>query len=107
MNLLAACLILVLTPGHISRVIDADTFTLFDVDLPAEERIRLLGVDAPEIRDSLGPVARTYTVEWLMRGPFVMEACKRDSFGRLLATVVRGSDTLAVSLVRAGLGIRR
>lgn len=101
---LVACLLLLLTPGYVMRVIDADTFVLYSVGVPAEERVRLLGVDAVEIRDTLGAAAKAFTTEWLSRGPFQLHTCKRDSFGRLLAVVYRGSDTLASSLVRAHLG---
>ena len=99
------CLGLLLTPGHVKRVIDADTFILYHVGVPAEERVRVLGVDGIELRDSLGPAARMFTVEWLARGPFAVTACKRDSFGRLLGTVTRGPDTLAVDLIAVHLGV--
>jgi endonuclease YncB( thermonuclease family) len=85
-------------------VVDGDTFGVFNVGVTAEERVRLLGVDAAEIRDTLGPAAKGLTAEWLARGPFELHTCKRDSFGRLLAVVHRGTDTLAVRLVEAGLG---
>jgi micrococcal nuclease len=100
----AACLWLVLTPGHVQRVIDGDTFVLYSVGVPAEERVRVLGVNTPELRDTLGPAARAFAVEWLARGSFAVDACRRDSFGRLLAVVSRGSDTLATALINARLG---
>jgi endonuclease YncB( thermonuclease family) len=85
-------------------VIDGDTFVLYNVAVPAEDRVRVLGVDAAEIRDTLGPAARAFTTEWLTRGNFRIHTCKRDSFGRLLGTVTRGTDTLATALVNARLG---
>jgi endonuclease YncB( thermonuclease family) len=102
-----ACLAVQLGPGAVQRVIDGDTFVLYHVGVPPEERVRLLGVDAAELRDSLGTAARTFTETWLSRGPFTLFACRRDSFGRLLAVVTRGADTLAVDLIRAGLGVQR
>jgi endonuclease YncB( thermonuclease family) len=57
MSLLLSCVVLLLTPGHIMRVIDGDTFVLYSVGVPAEERVRVLAVDAAEIRDTLGPAA--------------------------------------------------
>lgn len=105
--LIVQCLTLQVPSAQVSRVLDGDTFGLYAVGVPAEERVRVLGVDAAEIRDSLGPAARAYTVEWLSRGPFMLAACKRDSFGRLLGVVSRGVDTLAVDLIAAKLGVAR
>jgi endonuclease YncB( thermonuclease family) len=99
-----ACLIVLLAPGSVARVIDGDTFILYHVGVPPEERVRVLGVNAVELRDTLGPAARTFAIEWLGRGPFALSTCRRDSFGRLLGIVTRGADTLAADLVRARLG---
>lgn len=103
---LLACLVVLLTPGYVQRTVDGDTFILYHIGVPAEERVRVLGVNAPELRDSLGPAAKAFTTEWLARGSFTLEACKRDSFGRLLALIYRGTDTLATDLIQANLGVR-
>lgn len=96
-----------LTPAHVIRVLDGDTFALYHVGVPAEERVRVLGVDAAELRDTLGAAAKAFTMGWIAAGPFKMETCKRDGFGRLLAVVTRGADTLALELIRARLGVPR
>jgi endonuclease YncB( thermonuclease family) len=105
------CLEVQLTPVHVARTIDGDTFILLAFGVPPEERVRILGVDTPELHDSLttkAREARDYTRAWLADGPFTITTCKRDSFGRYLATVTRGTtDTLAVDLIRAGLGVKR
>lgn len=102
---LLVCIHVTLIPGHVKRVVDGDTAIFYSpMSLGGEVRFRLLGVDAPELRDSLGPEAGDYTREWLSRGPFDFDACKNDSFGRMLAWVYRGSDTLAVDLIHDHLG---
>ena len=101
------CIGLVIQPGQVKRVIDGDTFILYNVGVTDEERVRVLRVDAAELGDSLGLKAKAFTVEWLAKGPFTIAGCKRDSFGRILADVTRGTDTLAVQLEKAGLGVRR
>lgn len=106
MNLLA-CLVLVLSPLQVAKVVDGDTFGVWNLGIPLEERIRLLGVDAAELRDTLGPAAKAFTTGWIAQGPFRLETCRRDSFGRLLAVVTRGSDTLAADLIHAKLGVAR
>ncbi len=93
-----ACLSLLIPPQQISNVHDGDTFSLYAVGIPQEEHIRVLGVDTE---------AREFTRTWLAKGSFSLETCRRDSFGRYLAIVSRGSDTLATSLINAGLGVKR
>lgn len=103
-----ACITAQVTPRYVIRTIDGDTFLMFAIGVPPEERVRVLAVDAPEIRDSLGPAARDFTSRWLADGPFTVQSCRRDTFGRLLAHVTRGTtDTLARDLINAGLGTRR
>jgi endonuclease YncB( thermonuclease family) len=101
----SSCLRLTFAPGSVARVIDGDTWDQWNVGLSATERVRLLGVDAYELRDSLGPAARAYTMDWLNQGAYTVDGCKRDSFGRLLLAVTRGTDTLATDLIAAHLGV--
>jgi len=109
------CWAIVIKPIDVLNVHDGDTFALAPVQIwpgiaAYGERVRVLGVDTPELKDSLttkAREARTFTAQWIGQGPFALEGCKRDSFGRLLAIVYRGSDTLSVALIRAGLGVPR
>lgn len=106
--LLWSCLSLQLPSGAVKRVIDGDTFILYSVNVTGEDRVRILGVDAPETGS--GPAADSataYTRRWLATGDFTITACKRDSFGRLLAIVARGTSNLADELISHGWGVRR
>lgn len=98
------CLALLLTPRHVLRTIDGDTFLVASFGVTNEERIRVLNVDTPERGQPLYAEAGTFTATWLAQGDFTVETCKKDSFGRYLAIVHRGADTLAGDLIRAGLG---
>lgn len=103
---LLGCLGLLITPPQVARVLDGDTFALYAVGISTEEHVRVLGIDTPELKDSLvqpAREARTFTRQWLTRGSFTVYTCRRDSFGRLLAVVSRGGDTLAVALAHAHL----
>jgi len=108
---LILCWAVTALPG---RVIDGDTFDVSAsiwLSLAAVERVRLLGVDAPELKTATleaGLAAKQFTEHWLAQGPIHLTACKRDSFGRLLAKVQneQGED-LAEALIKAGLGISR
>lgn len=108
LKVLAFCLTLQLTPDYVKRTIDGDTFVLYSIATPLDERVRVLGVDTPE--RGTGPLADSasaFTKRWLAAGPFSLEACTRDSFGRLLGRVSRNGRTLADTLIALGLGVRR
>lgn len=101
-NLTLFCLTLTVDPAQVKRIIDGDTFALYHVGVPAEERIRVTPIDTPE-RGKAGYVEATlFTLNWLKAGPFDVITCKRDSFGRLLADVSRDGVLLADELVKAG-----
>lgn len=107
-TLLALCLTLAVEPGHVKRVLDADTFALYDVDVGGEVRVRVLDVDGYELiggtdsTKALARAGREFTRAWLARGPFALWACERDSFGRLLARIQRGQESLGEALVAGG-----
>ena len=75
--------------------------------LRTPERVRLLAVDAPDRGQAGYTAAWNFTQAWVARGPFTVAYCDRDSFGRLLATVTRGTDNLAEALVKAGHAVPR
>jgi micrococcal nuclease len=103
--LMVACLTAQLTPGHVLRTIDGDTFALYHVGTPPEERVRVLGVNTPERGQPNAAEATAFTRAWLAKGPFTLTACKRDSFGRLLGTVERDGGSLSRALIDAGLAV--
>lgn len=104
-TLLLLCLTMTLLPGHVKRTIDGDTFIIFSFGVPNEERVRLLGVNSPEKHKPNYFEAMAFTSTWLAQGPSELTACKRDSFGRLLGTVTRGTDDLGKQLIAAGLAV--
>lgn len=97
------CLSLTIHPDHVKRVIDGDTFVLYHVGVGGEEHVRLLGVDTPERGQENFKEATQFTQEWIAQGPFSLEACSRDKYGRLLGTVRRQTDDLGDALRRADL----
>ena len=98
------CLTLLIDPAHVRRVIDGDTFTLYHVGVLSEEKVRLLHVDTPERGQPGFATATEFTADWLMLGSFTLDTCRRDSFGRLLATATRNGKGLSEALLEAGLG---
>jgi len=70
-------------------------------------RIRLLGVDAPEVRGeekAAGKISAQWVRNELEGHPDVeIEMVKRDSFGRWLCSVRYGSKDLATQMLSAGM----
>lgn len=106
---------------QVTRVVDGDTLdVLVDVGFHGRriERLRILGVNAPEVHGETKPAgdaATTFTAAWVKAGqvvggewPFTVETAKSDSFGRYLGTLrYAGSDeSLADALLTAHQAVR-
>lgn len=95
----------------VTYVIDGDTVV---VDLgDAEEHVRLIGIDTPEIEhqdltaECYGPEATTALEALLPEGTTVRlerDVEPRDRYGRLLAYVFRSDDDLFVNVAMAETG---
>ena len=90
-------------PAQLTRVVDGDTLDIVcDQGMHSRriERLRLLRVNAPEMRTTTyeaGHAAKAYVEAWMAEGaigdwPYVVETHKSDVFGRYLAEVWRLSD---------------
>lgn len=102
-----------------TRVVDGDTIdVLIDVgfDIAFSARLRVLGVDTPEMRGDereAGLIAKTFVEDWCQDAaqltdsdwPLIVVTEEADSFGRWLARVYdTASEELAVELIEAELG---
>ncbi len=103
--------------ARLVKVIDGDTL---DICLDAAfrrtgtERLRLLGVNTPELKGATRPagLAATYFVkDWLSEAlgdwPLIVRTEKSDAFGRYLAWVWRRSDERCLNsdIIEAGHGV--
>ncbi|MDQ0320605.1 endonuclease YncB(thermonuclease family) [Pararhizobium capsulatum DSM 1112] len=91
-----------------TRVVDGDTLVM------GEERIRLLGIDAPELQQicldgetprHCGQESRAQLVEMVAQGPVECSGHAKDKYNRLLAVCVAGGRELNAAMVRAGQAI--
>lgn len=87
--------------ARLDRVIDGDTVDMYldtGFHTVRKERIRLAGINAPEIEKDTkeaGTATKNFVQDWMDRGslsdsdlfPFVVETFKSDSFGRYLGKV--------------------
>jgi endonuclease YncB( thermonuclease family) len=90
--------------GVVTRVVDGDTI---DIDIGGrEERVRMIGIDTPELHTETGGVecmareARDFTTAQLPLGTEVRlerDVVGRDDYGRLLAYVYRRGDDVFVN----------
>jgi micrococcal nuclease len=96
-------------------VVDGDTLdVVIDAGFKSQrvERLRLLGVNTPEMKGEtrpLGIAARAYAEQWIRDAgsgdwPLVVRTAKSDAFGRYLAVVWRANDRreLNADLLAAG-----
>lgn len=90
----------------LERVVDGDTVDIV-IDLGfstfRKERIRLYGIDAPEINTEAGKLAKGFIEEWFWDNPkFFVETIvaegksvsKRDKYGRYLGIIANQYETL-------------
>lgn len=97
-------------------VVDGDTIDVYidqGFHTYRRERLRLLGVNTPEMKGATlqaGRNARQYTIDWLATGgtgptympvagkwPLIIFTEKADAFGRYLATVWRTKDGVCLN----------
>jgi endonuclease YncB( thermonuclease family) len=93
--------------GQRPDIVDGDTLHLGD------EKIRLFGIDAPEIDQTCGSGAGTWDCgKWSARmladiagGGVTCQGNDRDRYGRLLATCHAGGQDVAEAMVAAGAAV--
>lgn len=99
------CTTLQLDPSWVVRVKDGDTFVIRNAGITNVEDVRVCCINTPEKKVDGFREATAFTTQWLAAGPFALNVCKRDSFGRLLGTVTRDGQDLADALLDAGLAV--
>jgi micrococcal nuclease len=93
----------------VKKVIDADTIDLV-IDLgfyiSVQKRVRVLGIDAPEVNTKEGKEAREFVRSYLQIGMDVIvrtEKDKNDKYGRFLADIIYQDIPLSKVLLDKGL----
>ena len=88
--------------GQVSYVTDGDTLWVqTDAGDPAR-KLRMAGMDAPEICQQGGTAARELLVQLALRQRVTVNIVSEDQWGRGLATVARDGKDLGAQMVRAG-----
>ncbi|MDP2417733.1 thermonuclease family protein [Hydrogenophaga sp.] len=88
--------------ARVTRVSDGDTLWVKPLAGGRYQKLRLDGVDAPEICQSGGPAAREALASRVLDQVVTVRVRALDSYGRGLAKVSVGGEDLAAALVRGG-----
>lgn len=101
-SLIAAALRRAATFTTSVRVVDGDTLAV------GPTRVRVLGMDAPEMDTAAGRAAKEAAVTLVAGQPVRLRVVGKDAYGRLLAhaTTADGTD-FAKALIRSGHARRR
>jgi len=109
-----------LYPARLLSITDGDTITVkldMGLRITRDERIRLLGIDTPELRGesrAAGLAATEFVRQWMVMAAssvfdweLLIATTKADSFGRWLGDVHRVGDgaNLSQDLLAAGHGV--
>jgi micrococcal nuclease len=88
--------------GVISRVIDADTVVLKS-DQGINYKIRLLGIDAPEINQVYGKEATRYLSNKVLGKNLKVLGKNKDRYHRLLGKLILNGNDINLDLVKNGM----
>jgi micrococcal nuclease len=88
--------------GTVTRVSDGDTLWVRPADGGRPIKIRLDGLDAPEICQPGGREARKKLEQLVLRQPVTVEVRLRDDYGRRVATLRQAGRDVGEQLVREG-----
>ena len=87
--------------GVISKVIDADTVVL-KTNQGVNYKVRLLGIDAPEIKQIYGKEATKYLTNIVLGKTLIVKGSKKDKYKRLLGKLVLDGNDINLNLVKNG-----
>jgi micrococcal nuclease len=89
-------------PGVVTHVSDGDTVWVQPLPGGEVQKVRLLGMDAPEICQPWGPQSRA-ALHAALQGQVVdVHARARDSYGRLLAQLTQQGNDVGAWMVAQG-----
>ena len=88
--------------GVIYRVIDADT-VIIESEEGAKYKVRLLGIDAPEIKQNYGKESTRYLSSMVLGKALVVIGSKKDRYKRLLGKLVLDGYDINLNLVKNGM----
>lgn len=88
--------------GRVVAVADGDTITVLDA-AHIQHRIRLAGIDAPELSQAFGRVAKANLSRLVFQREVEVHVTKTDRYNRLVGKVIVDGRDVCLEQLRAGL----
>ncbi len=88
--------------GRVTHVTDGDTLWVRKAGVTEPFKVRLEGVDAPEICQAHGEASRQALAGLVLNEVVVVHGKRRDSYGRLVARLSVHGDDVGSSMVAQG-----
>ena len=88
--------------GSVVGVHDGDTVTVLDATR-RQHKIRLAGIDAPELSQAFGRVSRQHLADQVAGRTVVIEWSKQDKYKRLVGKVLLNGRDINITQIEAGL----
>lgn len=89
--------------ARVSEVVDGDTLHLQPMGGRQTVKVRLLGVDAPEICQAFGHEAKDALARRLSNVMVTVESNRQDDYGRVLARLYLNGEDMGGWMVKQGL----
>lgn len=86
--------------GRVTRVSDGDSLTLKTAD--GEVKVRLFGLDAPELKQARGRESKKYLSRLVHGREVRVEVKNRDQYGRVVGRVFIGDQVVDRDMIAAG-----
>ena len=98
------CLIIDVPPQAVIGQPDGDTFYVYNFAPGGRVKIRVQGINTPEVKEPGWDEAKQFTKDWLAKGIFRVTTCGKPTLDRIEGRVERNGETLSDALRQAGLG---
>jgi endonuclease YncB( thermonuclease family) len=90
-----------LTPGSVIAVYDGDTFTMSGGN-GETIRVRLYGIDAPEIAQTYGEDSRNYLASMIEGKTVALEVADLDRYGRTVGLIYADNESVNEKMLATG-----
>jgi len=88
--------------GKIIKIIDGDTAHFFQEGDTSYKRIRLVGIDAPELKQEFGKESRQCLVELIENKPVQLVKFGQDRYQRILAKIKINQVDINLAMIKKG-----
>lgn len=88
--------------GRVVRVADGDTITVLDAE-KVQHKIRLSGIDAPEMAQAFGQRSRESLAELVAGRTVIVETTKKDRHRRFIGKVLVNGQDINIEQIRRGM----